>query len=114
MVKICLPLPVYNDEVMENYYSGKEHAARSLLLYAFQYMRGVSIYKLCIIFQAGEMVRKGKDGALHLRQIRHYIETGAYLASVHLTEKNGIRKSAKKFVIEGICHFHNLWLCAMS
>ncbi|XP_063604943.1 uncharacterized protein LOC134780253 isoform X2 [Penaeus indicus] len=49
---------------------------------------------------AGEMVRKGKDGALHLRQIRHYIETGAYLASVHLTEKNGIRKSAKKFVIE--------------
>lgn len=56
------------------------------------------------IFQAGEMVRKGKDGALHLRQIRHYIETGAYLASVHLTEKNGIRKSAKKFMIEG-----NLW-----
>lgn len=72
------------------------------------------ILKLCIIFQAGEMVRKGKDGALHLRQIRHYIETGAYLASVHLTEKNGIRKSAKKFVIEGICRVHNLYRCAMS
>ncbi|XP_042220193.1 uncharacterized protein LOC121864994 isoform X2 [Homarus americanus] len=50
---------------------------------------------------AGEMVRKGKDGALHLRQIRHYMETGAYLSSVHLSEKNGIRKSAKKFLIEG-------------
>ncbi|KAG7170071.1 Gypsy retrotransposon integrase-like protein 1-like 1 [Homarus americanus] len=47
------------------------------------------------------MVRKGKDGALHLRQIRHYMETGAYLSSVHLSEKNGIRKSAKKFLIEG-------------
>ncbi|XP_071513213.1 uncharacterized protein [Panulirus ornatus] len=50
---------------------------------------------------SGEMVRKGKDGALHLRQIRHYMETGAYLSSVHVTEKNGIRKSAKKFMIEG-------------
>ncbi|KAK4318917.1 hypothetical protein Pmani_010108 [Petrolisthes manimaculis] len=50
---------------------------------------------------AGEMVRKGKDGALHLRQIRHYLETGSYLPSVHITEKNGIRKSAKKFKIEG-------------
>lgn len=57
----------------------------------------------CILyfFQAGEMVRKGKDGALHLRQIRHYMETGSYLPSVHITEKNGIRKSAKKFKMEG-------------
>lgn len=47
------------------------------------------------------MVRKGKDGALHLRQIRHFMETGAYLSSVHITEKNGIRKSAKKFLLEG-------------
>lgn len=47
------------------------------------------------------MVRKGKDGALHLRQIRHYMETGSYLPSVHITEKNGIRKSAKKFKMEG-------------
>lgn len=57
---------------------------------------------LLIFFQGGEMVRKGKDGALHLRQIRHYMETGAYLSSVHITEKNGIRKSAKKFSVEGI------------
>ncbi|CAL4215836.1 unnamed protein product, partial [Meganyctiphanes norvegica] len=49
---------------------------------------------------AGEMVRKGKDGALHLRQIRHYLETGAYLPSVHIAEKNGIRKSSKKFKID--------------
>ncbi|XP_069186560.1 uncharacterized protein [Procambarus clarkii] len=49
---------------------------------------------------AGEMVRKGKDGALHLRQIRHYMETGAYLSSVHITEKNGIRKSSTKFLME--------------
>lgn len=46
------------------------------------------------------MVRKGKDGALHLRQIRHYMETGAYLSSVHITEKNGIRKSSTKFLME--------------
>ncbi|XP_050739929.1 uncharacterized protein LOC127010127 [Eriocheir sinensis] len=49
---------------------------------------------------AGEMVRRGKDGMLHLRQVRHYIETGTYLPSVHNTEKNGIRKSAKKFTLQ--------------
>ncbi|KAK8394841.1 hypothetical protein O3P69_005958 [Scylla paramamosain] len=49
---------------------------------------------------AGEMMRRGKDGTLHLRQIQHYMETGSYLPSVHITEKNSIRKSAKKFTIE--------------
>ncbi|XP_076065403.1 uncharacterized protein LOC143039374 isoform X3 [Oratosquilla oratoria] len=49
---------------------------------------------------AGEMVRKGKDSALHLRQIHHYLETGGYLPSVQLTEKNGIRKSSRKFMLE--------------
>lgn len=58
-------------------------------------------HNILCLFQAGEMVRKGKDGALHLRQIRHYMETGSYLPSVHITEKNGIRKSAKKFKMEG-------------
>lgn len=58
-------------------------------------------HSILYLFQAGEMVRKGKDGALHLRQIRHYMETGSYLPSVHITEKNGIRKSAKKFKMEG-------------
>lgn len=51
------------------------------------------------------MVRKGKDGALHLRQIRHYMETGSYLPSVHITEKNGIRKSSKKFLLKGNLHY---------
>ncbi|MPC17915.1 Gypsy retrotransposon integrase-like protein 1 [Portunus trituberculatus] len=46
------------------------------------------------------MMRRGKEGTLHLRQIRHFMETGSYLPSVHITEKNSIRKSAKKFIIE--------------
>lgn len=48
------------------------------------------------------MVRKGKDRALHLHQIKKYLETGAYLPSVLLNEKKGIRIAAKAFKLEGL------------
>ena len=45
------------------------------------------------------MVRKGKHGSLHLRQVKYFLETGNYLKSVHLAERNGIRKAAKSFML---------------
>ncbi|XP_042205270.1 uncharacterized protein LOC121854646 isoform X3 [Homarus americanus] len=53
-----------------------------------------------VAFVAGVMVRKGKDRALHLHEIRKYLETGAYLPSVHINEKKGIRIAAKSFKLE--------------
>ena len=47
------------------------------------------------------MVRKGKNGSLHLLQVKHFLETGKYLSSVNMNERNGIRKFSKKFTIEG-------------
>ncbi|XP_071529556.1 uncharacterized protein [Panulirus ornatus] len=51
-------------------------------------------------FVAGVMVRKGKDRGLHLHQIKKYLETGAYLPSVLLNEKKGIRIASKAFILE--------------
>ena len=48
------------------------------------------------------MVHKGKSGSLHLIQVKHFIQTRKFLSSVKKAEKHGIRKSAKKFTIEGI------------
>ncbi|XP_042855676.1 uncharacterized protein LOC122242456 [Penaeus japonicus] len=50
---------------------------------------------------AGMMVSKTKDGELHLKQIRNYLENRTYLPSVGPNEKKNIRTAAKTFSIEG-------------
>uniref|UniRef100_A0A8C7EGW3 Gypsy retrotransposon integrase-like protein 1 n=1 Tax=Nothoprocta perdicaria TaxID=30464 RepID=A0A8C7EGW3_NOTPE len=46
------------------------------------------------------MVRSGKNGGLHLRQIAHYRRTGEYHPSTLASERSGIRRAAKKFVFK--------------
>nr|XP_004652545.2 gypsy retrotransposon integrase-like protein 1 isoform X1 [Jaculus jaculus] len=44
------------------------------------------------------MVRSGKNGDLHLKQIAYYKKTGEYHPSTLPSERSGIRRAAKKFV----------------
>uniref|UniRef100_A0A8C0V934 Gypsy retrotransposon integrase-like protein 1 n=1 Tax=Cyanistes caeruleus TaxID=156563 RepID=A0A8C0V934_CYACU len=46
------------------------------------------------------MVRSGKSGGLHLKQIAYYKRTGEYHPTTLSSERSGIRKAAKKFVIK--------------
>jgi hypothetical protein len=45
------------------------------------------------------MVRKGKDRDFHLKQIKHYLQTGKHHPDTTRTEKNGIVKATKRFVL---------------
>ncbi|PNI43325.1 GIN1 isoform 5 [Pan troglodytes] len=49
------------------------------------------------------MVRSGKNGDLHLKQIAYYKRTGEYHPTTLPSERSGIRRAAKKFVFKGIC-----------
>ncbi|XP_052047742.1 gypsy retrotransposon integrase-like protein 1 isoform X1 [Apodemus sylvaticus] len=44
------------------------------------------------------MVRSGKNGDLHLKQIAYYKRTGEYHPTTLSSERSGIRRAAKKFV----------------
>ncbi|XP_053264337.1 gypsy retrotransposon integrase-like protein 1 isoform X2 [Podarcis raffonei] len=44
------------------------------------------------------MVRNGKNGGLHLKQISYYKQTGGYHPTTLASERSGIRRAAKKFV----------------
>ncbi|KAM9254403.1 gypsy retrotransposon integrase-like protein 1 isoform 3-T3 [Dugong dugon] len=44
------------------------------------------------------MVRSGKNGDLHLKQIAYYKRTGEYHPTTLPSERSGIRRAAKKFV----------------
>ncbi|XP_057900124.1 gypsy retrotransposon integrase-like protein 1 isoform X1 [Melospiza georgiana] len=44
------------------------------------------------------MVRSGKSGGLHLKQIAYYKRTGEYHPTTLSSERSGIRRAAKKFV----------------
>ncbi|XP_019372778.1 PREDICTED: gypsy retrotransposon integrase-like protein 1 [Gavialis gangeticus] len=46
------------------------------------------------------MVRSGKNGGLHLKQISHYKRTGEYHPTTLSSERSGIRRAAKKFVFK--------------
>ncbi|KAJ7335732.1 hypothetical protein JRQ81_013673 [Phrynocephalus forsythii] len=46
------------------------------------------------------MVRSGKNGGLHLKQISYYKETGVYHPTTLASERSGIRRAAKKFVFK--------------
>ncbi|XP_023564175.1 gypsy retrotransposon integrase-like protein 1 isoform X3 [Octodon degus] len=46
------------------------------------------------------MVRSGKNGDLHLKQIAYYKRTGEYHATTLPSERSGIRRAAKKFVFK--------------
>lgn len=47
------------------------------------------------------MVRSGKSGGLHLKQIAYYKRTGEYHPTTLSSERSGIRRAAKKFVFKG-------------
>ncbi|XP_062985619.1 gypsy retrotransposon integrase-like protein 1 isoform X1 [Elgaria multicarinata webbii] len=47
------------------------------------------------------MVRSGKNGGLHLKQISYYKQTGQYHPTTLARERSGIRRAAKKFVFKG-------------
>uniref|UniRef100_A0A8D0NVV8 Gypsy retrotransposon integrase-like protein 1 n=2 Tax=Sus scrofa TaxID=9823 RepID=A0A8D0NVV8_PIG len=47
------------------------------------------------------MVRSGKNGDLHLKQIAYYKRTGEYHPTTLPSERSGIRRAAKKFVFKG-------------
>lgn len=47
------------------------------------------------------MVRSGKNGGLHLKQIAYYKRTGEYHPTTLSSERSGIRRAAKKFVFKG-------------
>ena len=47
------------------------------------------------------MVRSGKNGDLHLKQIAYYKRTGEYHPTTLSSERSGIRRAAKKFVFRG-------------
>ncbi|KAM4638017.1 gypsy retrotransposon integrase-like protein 1 isoform 8-T11 [Amazona ochrocephala] len=49
------------------------------------------------------MVRSGKSGGLHLKQIAYYKRTGEYHPTTLSSERSGIRRAAKKFVFKGLC-----------
>lgn len=46
------------------------------------------------------MVRSGKNGDLHLKQIAYYKRTGEYHPTTLSSERSGIRRAAKKFVFK--------------
>nr|XP_008112192.1 PREDICTED: gypsy retrotransposon integrase-like protein 1 isoform X1 [Anolis carolinensis]XP_008112195.1 PREDICTED: gypsy retrotransposon integrase-like protein 1 isoform X1 [Anolis carolinensis] len=46
------------------------------------------------------MVRNGKNGGLHLKQISYYKLTGGYHPTTLASERSGIRRAAKKFVFK--------------
>ncbi|XP_012877454.1 PREDICTED: gypsy retrotransposon integrase-like protein 1 isoform X1 [Dipodomys ordii] len=46
------------------------------------------------------MVRSGKNGDLHLKQIAYYKRTGEYHSTTLPSERSGIRRAAKKFVFK--------------
>ncbi|KAM8984380.1 gypsy retrotransposon integrase-like protein 1 isoform 3-T3 [Ara ararauna] len=46
------------------------------------------------------MVRTGKSGGLHLKQIAYYKRTGEYHPTTLSSERSGIRRAAKKFVFK--------------
>ncbi|XP_064260433.1 gypsy retrotransposon integrase-like protein 1 isoform X2 [Passer domesticus] len=46
------------------------------------------------------MVRNGKNGGLHLKQIAYYKRTGEYHPTTLSSERSGIRRAAKKFVFK--------------
>uniref|UniRef100_A0A8C3P8K5 Gypsy retrotransposon integrase-like protein 1 n=1 Tax=Chrysemys picta bellii TaxID=8478 RepID=A0A8C3P8K5_CHRPI len=46
------------------------------------------------------MVRSGKNGGLHLKQISYYKRTGEYHPTTLASERSGIRRAAKKFVFK--------------
>ncbi|KAJ6669751.1 hypothetical protein lerEdw1_000300 [Lerista edwardsae] len=46
------------------------------------------------------MVRSGKNGGLHLKQISYYKQTGGYHSTTLASERSGIRRAAKKFVFK--------------
>ncbi|XP_066195440.1 gypsy retrotransposon integrase-like protein 1 isoform X3 [Sylvia atricapilla] len=46
------------------------------------------------------MVRSGKSGGLHLKQIAYYRRTGEYHPTTLSSERSGIRRAAKKFVFK--------------
>ncbi|XP_078242405.1 gypsy retrotransposon integrase-like protein 1 isoform X2 [Pogona vitticeps] len=46
------------------------------------------------------MVRNGKNGELHLKQISYYKQTGGYHLTTLASERSGIRRAAKKFVFK--------------
>ncbi|XP_065717551.1 gypsy retrotransposon integrase-like protein 1 isoform X1 [Patagioenas fasciata] len=46
------------------------------------------------------MVRSGKNGGLHLKQIAYYRRTGEYHPTTLSSERSGIRRAAKKFVFK--------------
>ncbi|XP_004586344.2 gypsy retrotransposon integrase-like protein 1 [Ochotona princeps] len=46
------------------------------------------------------MVRTGKNGDLHLKQIAYYKRTGEYHPTTLPSERSGIRRAAKKFVFK--------------
>ncbi|ERE82827.1 gypsy retrotransposon integrase-like protein 1 [Cricetulus griseus] len=46
------------------------------------------------------MVRNGKNGDLHLKQIAYYKRTGEYHPTTLSSERSGIRRAAKKFVFK--------------
>ncbi|XP_023403718.1 gypsy retrotransposon integrase-like protein 1 isoform X2 [Loxodonta africana] len=46
------------------------------------------------------MVRSGKNGDLHLKQIAYYKRTGEYHPTTLPSERSGIRRAAKKFVFK--------------
>ncbi|XP_042643583.1 gypsy retrotransposon integrase-like protein 1 isoform X3 [Tyto alba] len=46
------------------------------------------------------MVRSGKNGGLHLKQIAYYKQTGEYHPTTLSSERSGIRRAAKKFVFK--------------
>lgn len=47
------------------------------------------------------MVRNGKNGGLHLKQISYYKQTGGYHSTTLASERSGIRRAAQKFVFKG-------------
>ncbi|XP_045854652.1 gypsy retrotransposon integrase-like protein 1 isoform X2 [Meles meles] len=46
------------------------------------------------------MVRSGKNGDLHLKQIAYYKRTGEYHPTTLPSERSGIRRAAKKFIFK--------------
>ncbi|XP_061479409.1 gypsy retrotransposon integrase-like protein 1 isoform X2 [Rhineura floridana] len=46
------------------------------------------------------MVRTGKNGGLHLKQISYYKQTGGYHPTTLASERSGIRRAAKKFLFK--------------
>ncbi|CAI5787204.1 gypsy retrotransposon integrase 1 [Podarcis lilfordi] len=70
--------------------AGRGQNASALTVY---FIRGPDF-----LVAAGAMVRNGKNGGLHLKQISYYKQTGGYHPTTLASERSGIRRAAKKFV----------------